>query len=109
MKSIMVRRDAFTVYDYKSGSPYKYVQPDPYWQGRVIQHALYLRMAAALLAGKVPRNAKAVHFEYFFPNLRTRGRRIRWRAEQLANASEIIQETVRHSGSGLFSTYNRAS
>ena len=94
--------DAFAVYDYKSGSPYKYVQPDPYWQGRVIQHALYLRMAAALLAGKVPRNAKSVHFEYFFPNLRTRGRRIRWRAEQLANASEIIQKLCAIPGQGCF-------
>ncbi len=94
--------DAFTVYDYKSGSPYKYVQPDPYWQGRVIQHALYLRMAAALLAGKVPRSAKTVRFEYFFPNLRTRGRRIRWRAEQLANASEIIQKLCAIPGQGSF-------
>lgn len=59
-------------------------------------------MAAALLAGKVPRNAKTVHFEYFFPNLRTRGRRIRWRAEQLAKASEIIQELCAIPGHGCF-------
>ncbi len=94
--------DTFAVYDYKSGSPYKYTQPDPYWQGRVIQHALYLRMAAALLMAKTGREAKSVHFEYFFPNMRTRGRRIRWRSEELANASEIIQKLCAIPGQGCF-------
>jgi len=83
---------SFAVHDYKSGSTYKYVRPDPYWQGRVIQHALYLRMAAALLTGKAARGAKTIQFEYFFPNMRARGLRIKWRAEQLASASDIIQK-----------------
>ena len=94
--------DSFAVHDYKSGSTYKYVRPDPYWQGRVIQHALYLRMAAALLTGKTARGAKTIQFEYFFPNMRARGLRIKWRAEQLASASEIIQKLCAIPGRGCF-------
>jgi hypothetical protein len=94
--------DSFAVHDYKSGSTYKYVRPDPYWQGRVVQHALYLRMAAALLTGKAARRAKTVQFEYFFPNMRSRGLRIKWRAEQLASASDIIQKLCAIPGRGCF-------
>ena len=94
--------DSFAVHDYKSGSTYRYVRPDPYWQGRVIQHALYLRMAAALLTGKAARTAKTIQFEYFFPNMRARGLRIKWRAEQLASASDIIQRLCAIPSRGCF-------
>jgi len=82
---------AFSIHDYKSGSPYKYTQTDPYWQGRVIQHALYLQMAAAALSGKVAGRVKPVQFEYFFPGTRTCGLRVRWRPEQLSDATDIIK------------------
>ncbi len=69
----------FAIWDYKSGSTIKYDDPDPFRQGRVIQHALYLEIVARALKKKVGSSATVSHFGYFFPGSRSSGVRItRW-------------------------------
>lgn len=92
----------FAVCDYKTGSDYRYTKPDVFWEGRVIQHALYLTVAANVLTRKVDRNAKVVHFEYYFPQHRGRGRRIRISPEQVQAGTSIIANLCRLVSQGSF-------
>jgi ATP-dependent helicase/nuclease subunit B len=92
----------YSIWDYKSGSPIKYGQEDVFAQGRVIQHALYLYMAAVMLRKKVSPRAEVKHFGYFFPSVGARGLRImRWR-EQVAQARRIIDNLCETVGRGCF-------
>ncbi len=92
----------FAVCDYKTGSDYRYTKPDPFWEGRVIQHALYLAIAANVLTRKVARNAKVVHFEYYFPQHQGRGRRIPITPEQVGQGTRIIYNLCRLVKEGSF-------
>ncbi len=93
----------FAVCDYKTGSDFRYTKQDPFWEGRVIQHALYLAIAANVLTRKVARNAKVIHFEYYFPQHRGRGRRISLTPEQVGLGNRVIERlcSVVHEGSFL--------
>ena len=88
-------RAEFAVCDYKTGSDYRYTREDPFWEGRVIQHALYLAIAASVLTRKVARNAKVLHFEYYFPQHRGRGRRIRITPQQVNVGTTIVANLCR--------------
>jgi ATP-dependent helicase/nuclease subunit B len=69
----------FAVWDYKSGSDFSYAEDDlrrdPLHGGRVLQHALYARAAATLLAraGEAP---VRVASGYFFLTRKGKGRRV---------------------------------
>jgi len=64
----------FSVWDYKTGSTHKYEQRDyPFHQGRVIQHALYVMIAAARLREKISSEAEVTDFGYFFPGSKNPG------------------------------------
>ena len=40
----------FAIWDYKTGGTWKYTQePRPFWEGRVVQHALYILVMNARL------------------------------------------------------------
>jgi ATP-dependent helicase/nuclease subunit B len=95
-------QSVFAIWDYKSGSPVKYDQDDVFAQGRLIQHALYIRMAAAALRRKVSRNAEVKYFGYFFPGVGARGVRImRWR-DQVAEAGRIVERLCETVARGCF-------
>lgn len=90
-------QSVFSIWDYKSGSPLKYRREDVFDQGRVIQHALYVYMAATLLRKKVSPNAEVKQFGYFFPGVGARGLRIvRWRRQmdEAIRIMELLCETV---------------
>ena len=92
----------YSVWDYKSGSTWKYEKPDPFWQGRVIQHALYLEVAAAMLRRKVSSNAEVSLCGFFFPGRGARGVRIRRWREQMSAAAQIIENLCKIAAGGCF-------
>jgi len=101
-------KSVFSIWDYKSGRPTKYEKPDYFWQGRVIQHALYIEMARAILRKKVSPGAEISHFGYFFPGSGHRGVRIRrWRS-QMMGAAEVIDRLCKILASGCFLATNNA-
>jgi RecB family exonuclease len=100
--------NVFAIWDYKTGSSWKYHQEPPFWQGRVVQHALYLEMMKAhLLALRdyLP-EASVERFGFFFPSERTRGERIEFTPEQLAEGGAILQRLARIAGNGAFLATN---
>ena len=61
----------FAIWDYKTGGTWKYQQnPRPFWQGRVIQHALYVSLVSARLRelGGDFAGARVGRFGFFFPS-----------------------------------------
>ena len=101
-------KSVFSIWDYKTGRPTKYEKPDYFWQGRVIQHALYIEMARAILRKKVSPGAEISHFGYFFPGSGHRGVRIRrWRS-QMMGAAEVIDRLCKILASGCFLATNNA-
>ena len=100
--------NVFAIWDYKTGTSWKYHQQPPFWQGRVVQHALYLElMKAHLLALRdhFPQ-ARVERFGFFFPSERTRGERIEFTPEQLAEGGAILQRLARIAGNGAFLATN---
>ncbi|MGO9568975.1 MAG: PD-(D/E)XK nuclease family protein [Desulfomonilaceae bacterium] len=98
----------FSIWDYKTGRPTRYEKQDYFWQGRVIQHALYIEMARAILKRKVSPGAEVSHFGYFFPGSGHRGIRIRrWRG-QMMGAAEVIDRLCKILASGCFLPTNNA-
>ena len=78
----------FAVWDYKSGSTWKFEQSPPFWQGRVLQHAVYLQMAQQRLR-KLHPGSRVVEVGYFFPA--RGGERKKYTAESLRGSAEIIE------------------
>ena len=99
----------FLIWDYKTGGTWKYTQePRPFWQGRVVQHALYLRAMKALLLARAKDypGAKADRFGYFFPSAKAGGERIEFTAEQLEEGGDILSRLARIAASGAFVATN---
>jgi ATP-dependent helicase/nuclease subunit B len=92
----------YAIWDYKSGSTWKYEKPDPFWQGRVIQHALYLQVAAAMLKKKVSAKAEVSQAGFFFPGRASRGIRIRRWRHQMSAAADIIKNLCKVAATGCF-------
>ena len=89
----------FSIWDYKTGRIYKkYRDADPFAQGRLVQHALYMMMAESVLKRKVNRKAVVEQAGYYFPTGRGQGERIVRTREQLADAdfrSQVGEEGMR--------------
>jgi ATP-dependent helicase/nuclease subunit B len=79
----------YAIWDYKTGSAWRYRSGDPFWQGRVVQPALYLAMVQRRLKEISP-GARVRTFGFFFPSDRERGQRIQWTAEQLADGRRVL-------------------
>lgn len=89
------------LWDYKTGSAYKYDKSDPFRGGRVVQHAFYLEMLRAHLRRLKQRRA-VDGFGYFFPGLREYGRRISWDARELEQGPAVIAVLCDLLASGSF-------
>lgn len=96
----------FSIWDYKTGSTFKYESPDPFRQGRIVQHALYMMVAAALLKQKISPAARISHFGYFFPGGRSRGVRIVRPPQEIETAGRIIENLCRTVSEGSFPATN---
>jgi hypothetical protein len=101
-------KSMYSIWDYKTGRPTRYDKPDYFWQGRVIQHALYIEMARAILRKKVAPGAEVSHFGYFFPGTGYRGIRIRRWRNQMIGAAEVIDRLCKILADGCFLSTNNA-
>jgi ATP-dependent helicase/nuclease subunit B len=95
----------FEIWDYKTGTTWKYTQtPQPFWEGRVIQHALYLlAMNARLRALKedLP-GAKVARFGFFFPSDKAHGERIEYSPEDLQGGRDVLARLAKIAARGAF-------
>jgi ATP-dependent helicase/nuclease subunit B len=95
---------AFSIWDYKSGSSWKYTKEPPFWQGRVVQHALYLKMLQArleALGDKLP-GARATDFGFLFLGERDPGARQVFTPDQLADGGLILERLAGIPAAGAF-------
>ena len=78
--------NVFAIWDYKTGGTWKYEQdPRPFWEGRVVQHALSIMVMNARLkaiADEIP-GAKVDRFGFFFPSEKGAGERIEFTPAEL--------------------------
>jgi len=97
----------FSIWDYKTGRIYKkYRDADPFAQGRLVQHALYMTMAESVLKRKVHRKAVVEQAGYYFPTGRGQGERIVKTREQLAEAGQIMERLCQIVAGGGFLATN---
>ncbi len=97
---------SFMIWDYKTGSAWKYREGDPFRQGRVVQSAVYVAMVTRRLKEVVSPKAKVLGFGFFFPGTRERGRRIPWTTEQLAGGTAVIAQLIDAVRAGAFLATN---
>ena len=81
---------AFAIWDYKTGSSYRYKGDDPFRGGRIVQNIFYTLVAEYLLKKKVSPSATVRQFGYFFPNINEFGRRIYWNDKELEGGTEYL-------------------
>lgn len=81
----------FGVWDYKTGSTWKYDPVDPFRQGRVLQPYLYVTMVGHRLREAVDAGARVEFFGFFFPGTKAVGDRLSWTPMQLANGKQILE------------------
>ncbi|HOJ58748.1 MAG TPA: PD-(D/E)XK nuclease family protein [bacterium] len=94
--------DAYAIWDYKTGSSKKYQPSDPFNQGRVIQHALYLEMVSQRLRKEMAKDARVAQFGYFFPNVKERGERRLWTPEELKEMGNVLFDLCELISTGTF-------
>jgi len=92
----------YVICDYKSGSAVKYEDPDPFHQGRVVQHALYHAVARDRLKQCVSPAAEVDRFEYYFPGAREHGLRLSFSASELAEFGEVVTDQCNVAATGAF-------
>jgi ATP-dependent helicase/nuclease subunit B len=97
--------DDLAIWDYKTGSSWKYTQtPQPFWEGRVVQHVLYLLAMNARLAAlkeELP-GARAARFGFFFPSEKAHGERIEFAPEALEAGTDVLGRLARIAARGAF-------
>lgn len=98
----------YLVCDYKSGSASRYEAADPFNQGRVVQHALYLAMAEARLKQAISSEATVEAFTYFFPGRRDHGLSLEFRSGALSAWPAVVGALCDISASGNFLATNDA-
>lgn len=93
----------FVIWDYKTGSAYKYTKNPPFNFGEVIQNAIYFMMVNKVLQEKLAQNASVEKFGYFFANLKEFGSKVEWDASELHDGKSIIADLCEMIKQGCFS------
>ncbi len=103
----------YAIWDYKSGGTYKFKNPkkpdEPFRQGRVIQHRLYLDLAEKCLREKIAPNARLAQFGYFFPSAKGQGERMTWTPEELTQGKNVLFDLCQIVRHGAFCPTNNES
>ena len=98
---------SYVIWDYKTGSAWKYDAADPFRCGRVVQPAIYVEMVRRCLKNAVQGQTQVTHFGFFFPGRRDRGRRIQWTPDGLADGSQVLARLVQIIRNGAFLATNQ--
>ncbi len=92
----------YSICDYKSGSSRRFEHDDPFNQGRILQHALYLTIGEARLKKEISSSARVEEFVYLFPGIRDQGLRLVYRAGDLSACIRILQNLCQIAATGSF-------
>lgn len=95
------QRKLFNIWDYKTGSSWKYRQKPPFWAGRCIQNSFYLLLLENRLKDVHP-GAAINNFGYFFVSSREHGERIYWEKQQLEEGKEVLDNLCQMLSNGCF-------
>lgn len=93
---------SWALWDYKTGSSWRYEQDPPLFQGRVLQSVVYWLMAESLLAGRGP----VSEVGYTFPSPKGKGLRIGYHPEDLAEGRTVLSRLARLIADGAFCQTN---
>ncbi len=96
------QKDLFALWDYKTGRPYSHVDKDPFRQGRLLQHILYLLMTNRWIKIHYSPQAEVLRFGFFFPSIRGEGERLCWNQEMLQDGQTILAALTSLIDSGSF-------
>jgi ATP-dependent helicase/nuclease subunit B len=91
------------LWDYKTGNPSRFAKTskDPFAQGRILQHALYIALAEAHYDRPV------AQFGYFFPTEKGRGERIIFTPAKLSDAPNVLARLRELIARGAFPATNQ--
>ena len=92
---------AIVITDYKSGSNWLYTRKDPFHQGRLVQHLLYICMVEKCLTD----TGTAAHvcgFRFLFPTLQAQGEGVFRTRETLEEGRTVFADLCDLAGEGCF-------
>jgi ATP-dependent helicase/nuclease subunit B len=100
----------FVITDYKSGSNWLYTRKDPFHQGRVVQHLLYILMAESCLGESIAHEdgqsarsqARVAAFRFLFPTAQAQGEAVLLTRETLESGRQVLAHLCELAGSGCF-------
>jgi hypothetical protein len=97
--------NVFAIWDYKTGSTWKYeLTPQPFCQGRIVQHILSIMVMNERLkamAEDIP-GAQIDRFGFFFPSEKGGGERIEYTPAELDQGSLVLARLARIAATGAF-------
>ncbi len=94
---------SLAIWDYKSGSAWRFEKEPPFFNGRVIQNFYYIALLEAALAAQGRGDVAVESFGYFFTSAKGRGRRIRYRRDELMEMGQgIIAALCGVAGAGTY-------
>jgi len=96
----------FGIWDYKTGSTWKYAAGDPFRQGRVLQPYLYVTMVAHRLREMISADSEVAFFGFFFPGTKAAGDRMDWTPGRLARGKQILEWLCQAVRNGAFLATN---
>jgi ATP-dependent helicase/nuclease subunit B len=92
----------FGIWDYKTGSTYRYTQGGPFHQGRIVQPTIYLAMVGHRLRQIHSQDVEVTSFGFFFPDARECGERLVWTRKDLNDGVILLQHLCDLIGQGAF-------
>jgi ATP-dependent helicase/nuclease subunit B len=93
---------AYVITDYKSGSNWLYKQKDPFNQGRLVQHLMYVLAVGQCLIDAGEPDAKIAAFRFLFPTAQTQGEDVVFEREKLEEGREVLGHLCDIAGAGCF-------
>ncbi len=98
----------FRVIDYKTGNPRIYQDAKNYERGKILQHALYLRLAQVAMRNQSPFDPGSYDFVFFFPTVRGHGIRITKSPADVQLCVDVIGSLCEIASNGIFIPTNDA-
>ncbi|NUN98704.1 MAG: PD-(D/E)XK nuclease family protein, partial [Candidatus Omnitrophica bacterium] len=92
----------YAIWDYKTGGAKRFGNKDPFLQGRLLQHALYIDLVRERLREIIGPDAEVESFGYFFPGAQEHGERISWTPEKLQDGLGVASKLLRLITGGSF-------
>lgn len=99
---------AYVITDYKSGSNWLYKQKDPFCQGRVVQHLLYVLAVGQCLADSGEPGARVAAFRFLFPTSQAQGEAVVLDRQKLQEGRAVLGHLLDIAEAGCFTPTDTA-